>query len=133
MGWLELIGTPSDGILHRSDCTYLDLLFIMSIFIILKTFIRPCGNTCVTVFAKSSGSRVSTIKVKSFMLKFDLLMAHIEEITSGRKVTLLVWVQYFKVAPSIYETSLNLVFNFSPNFMWAHGLLNTLAHGYQSN
>ena len=51
----------------------------------------------------------------------------------GRKVTLLVRVQYFKVAPSIYETSLNLVFNFSPNFMWAHGLLNTLAYGYQSN
>ena len=23
MGWLELIGTPSDGILHRSDCTWL--------------------------------------------------------------------------------------------------------------
>ena len=23
MGWLELIGTPSDGILHRPDCTWL--------------------------------------------------------------------------------------------------------------
>ena len=23
MGWLELIGTSSDGILHRSDCTLL--------------------------------------------------------------------------------------------------------------
>ena len=39
----------------------------------------------------------------------------------GRRVTLLGQVQYFKVAPSIHETSLNLGFNFSPNFMWAHG------------
>ena len=31
MGWLELIGMPSVGILHQSDCKYLDLLFIMSI------------------------------------------------------------------------------------------------------
>ena len=25
-GWLELIGTPSDGILHQSDCTWLSCL-----------------------------------------------------------------------------------------------------------
>ena len=25
MGWLELIGTPSDGILHQSDCTWTGL------------------------------------------------------------------------------------------------------------
>ena len=71
-----LVGTDRNAIWRyfASIWLYLALLFIMSIFIILKTFIRPCGNTCVTVFAKSSGSRVSTIKVKSFMLKFDLLM-----------------------------------------------------------
>ena len=81
------------------------------------------NNVCLTKFRSKHSSNTVLCLLRNLMHQTLLCLESglSKRTLLGRRVTLLGQVQYFKVAPSIHETSLNLGFNFSPNFMWAHG------------